>query len=104
MLDGIIPMACHHSDACGPEGSRWRFAHRSLLAECGIPDEVADSDRRWAYLLLHGSDDPGTGWRTSWISPQQAARLLACLLIELRGEAGYDLVRCLRLRAAEANG
>ena len=43
------------SDASGP---RWRPAHRDLLSECGIPDEVADSDRRWGYLLLHGVDRP----------------------------------------------
>ncbi len=69
-------MAYHRRDASGPEGSRWRLAHRALLAECGIPDKVADSDRRWAYLLLHGSDHPGSGWRTSWVSPEQASRLL----------------------------
>jgi hypothetical protein len=96
-------MAYHRRDAAGPEGSRWRSAHRALLAECGIPDEVADSDRRWAYVLLHGSDDPGTGWRTSWVSAEQAARLLDRRLIDLPSEVGYDLVRCLRRRAAEAD-
>ena len=96
-------MTFRRRDASGPAGSRWRLAHRALLAECGIPDEVADSDRRWSYLLLHGSDDPGTGWRTAWVSPEQATRLLACLLIDLPSEVGYDLVRCLRLRAAEAD-
>jgi hypothetical protein len=97
-------MAHHRRDASGPDGSRWRLAYRALLAECGIPDEVADSDRRWNYLLLHGSDDPGTGWRTSWVSPEQAARLLDRLSIDLPSELGYDLVRCLRLRAAETDG
>jgi hypothetical protein len=96
-------MAYHRRDAAGPEGSRWRLAHRALLAECGIPDEVADSDGRWAYLLLHGSDGPGTGWRTSWVSPEQAAQLLDRLRIDLPSEVGYDLVPCLRRRAAEAD-
>ena len=97
-------MAFHRRDASGPEGSLWRSAHRALLGECGIPDDVADSDRRWAYVLLHGDDDPGTGWDTTWVSPQQAARLLDRLLIDAPCELGYDLVRCLRLRAAEADG
>ena len=97
-------MADPRRDVSGPEGSRGRLAHRSLHAQCGIPDEVADSDRRWAYRLLHGSDDPGTGWRSSWVSPEQATRLLDCLLIDLPGEGAYDLVRCLRLRAAAADG
>jgi hypothetical protein len=79
------------------------LAHRASLAECGIPDEVADSDRRWAYLLLHGHY-PGIDWLASWASPEQAARLLDSLLIELPSEVGYDRVRCLRLRAAEADG
>jgi hypothetical protein len=33
-----------------------------------------------------------------------APRLVACLLIDLPGEAGYDLVRFLRLREAKSNG
>lgn len=90
-------------DVPGPQGTRWRLAHRALLAECGIPDEVADSDRRWGYLLLHGDDRPGTGWDTSWISPEQAARLLARLRVDLPSEVGHDLLRRLRSRAAEAD-
>ncbi len=65
-----------------------------------MPDAVADSDRRWGYVLLHGEDYPGTGWDTSWISPTQAARLLECLAADLPSESGYDLVRCLRLRSS----
>ncbi|QEH39186.1 hypothetical protein OJF2_77980 [Aquisphaera giovannonii] len=82
-------------DASSP---RWRRAHRGLLAECGVPDEVADSDRRWGYLLLHGDDHPGTGWDASWISPAKAARFLDHLLAGLPDESGCDLVRCLRRR------
>jgi hypothetical protein len=80
------------------------LAGRALLAECGIPDEVADSDRRWVYLPLHGSDDPGTNWHASRVSPEQAAQLLDSLLIDLPSEVGYDLVRCLRRRSAEPDG
>jgi hypothetical protein len=96
-------MAYHRRDASAPHDSRWRLAHRGPLATCGSPDEVAASVRLWAYLLLHGSDDPGTGWCTSWVSPQHAARLLESLLIDLPRDLGYDLVRCLRIRAADAN-
>jgi hypothetical protein len=92
-------MAYRGPGGFGPEDARWRLAHRALLSECGIPDEVADSDRRWVYLLLHGTDEPGTGWRVEWISPGQAARLLDHLLADLPSESGYDLIRCLRLRA-----
>ena len=31
-------------------------ANRGLLSECGVPAAVADSDRRWMYVLLHGDD------------------------------------------------
>ena len=94
-------MGDRHPSALDASSPRWRAAHRALLAECGIPDEVADSDRRWAYLLLHGVDVPGTGWGPSWISPQQAARLLDRLLADLPVEVGYDLVRSLRRRSQD---
>ena len=93
-------MSFRRAEDSGPESSRWRLAHRALLSECGIPDEVADSDRRWIYVLLHGTDEPGTGWQTSWISPAQAARLLTCLVDDLSSETGYHLVHCLRARSS----
>src|SRR5271168_4673015 len=76
---GDPPMSFRRSDRPGPFGSRWRLANRGLLGACGVPTEVADSDRRWTYTLLHGDDYPGTGWDVSWMSPQRAAELLAVL-------------------------
>ena len=97
-------MGFRRSDNIGPTCSRWRLAHRALLGACGIPAEVADSDRRWVYVLLHGDDYPGTGWDVSWVSPRQAAELLATLEWDLPSWVGYDLVRLLRQRAeAEPN-
>ena len=75
------------------------LANRTLLDVCGVPDAIADSDRQWAYVLLHGDDHLGTGWDVSWISPQQAAELLAALVHELPFEARYELVWFLRQRA-----
>ena len=94
-------MRFRRSENTGPSSSRWRLAHRALLGECGIPAEVSDSDRRWGYLLHYGSDDLGTGWDVSWITPEQARELLTALLSDLPSEVGYDLVQSLRRRAAE---
>jgi hypothetical protein len=88
----------HRSDQNVPTSSRWRRANRSLLAKCGVPDAVADSDRRWAYLLLHGEDELGTSWDVSWISPQQAAKLLSALVRDLPSAVGFDLLPLLRQR------
>jgi hypothetical protein len=92
-------MGFRRSDEAGPTGSRWRLAHQSLLGACGVPGEVAGSDRRWVYVLLHGDDYPGTGWDVSWVSPRQAAELLAVLERDLPSAVGYDLVPLLRQRA-----
>lgn len=92
-------MSFRRSDNTGPFGSRWRLANKSLLGACGVPAEVTDSDRRWIYLLLHGYDYCGTGWDVSWVSPQQAAELLAVLERQLSSTDGCDLVRLLRKRA-----
>jgi hypothetical protein len=51
------------------------------------------------YVLLHGNDYPRTGWDVSWLSPQQAAELLAILQRDLPSWIGYDLVRLLQQRA-----
>lgn len=67
-------MAFRRSGEAGPTGSRWRLAHRALLRACGVPDAVADSDRRLAYVLLHGDDYPGTGWDVSRVSPPAGGR------------------------------
>ena len=65
------------SDSPGPESSRWRLAHRALLGGCGIPPEVANSDRRWVCVLLHGEDESGTGWDASWVISESSGRI-AC--------------------------
>jgi hypothetical protein len=92
-------MGFRRSDEAGPTGSRWRLARRSLLGACGVPAEVADSDRRWLYVLLHGDDYLGTGWDVSWTSPDQAAELLAALERQLPSLIGYDLIQLLRQHA-----
>jgi len=94
-------MGYRRSESCEVESSRWRSEHRSFLAECGIPPEVYNSDRAWVYVLLHGSDDFGTGWEPSWISRQQAEKLLAFLECEVKPEMGLDLLRRLRARIEE---
>jgi len=63
--------------------------------------EVADCDRRWLYVLLHGEDELVTGWDVSWITPKQAGELLAVLTDDLSDDIGYDLMREFRRRAAE---
>ena len=87
------------SNQDAPTGSHWRLANRTLLDECGVPDAIADSDRQWAYVLLHGDDYLDTGWDVSWVTPQQAAKLLAALLPDVPFYVGYDLVWFLRQRA-----
>lgn len=84
------------NSACG---SQWRLANHSLLVECGIPYEVADSDRRWGYVLLHGADDFGTGWNPSWITKAQAAQLLTAIETALPNSVGYELIGALRARS-----
>ena len=96
-----IAVRFRRSEDTGVCSSRWRLAQRGLLTECGVPAEVADSDRRRIYLLLHGSDDFGTGWDASWITPKQANELLVILTRDLPNDLGCDLVKSLRLRAAE---
>jgi hypothetical protein len=81
--------------------ANWRTDNRSLLAECGIPDAIANSDHRWNYILLHGDDALQTGWNPSWVTPRQAARLLEALEQVIPSQAGHDLIRELRRRAAD---
>ncbi len=83
--------------------SRWRLKNQSLLHECGIPMEVAGSDRRWLYTLLHGDDELDTGWNPNWISPRQAAKLLGKLQSETyEPDPGYFwLLQALSDRAGE---
>ncbi len=71
-------MAYRRSDDTSVFGSRWRLANRAELTACGIPSDIAASDQRWRYTLLHG-DDLESGWDESRLSDEQAARLLTLL-------------------------
>jgi hypothetical protein len=84
----------------GPGSSRWRRKHRAFLLRCGLPDAVVGSDRALVYVLLHGSDELGTGWDPSWISQEQAEALLRFLRQEIERPAGYELIAALERRLA----
>ena len=79
----------------------WRSQNLAFLADCGVPDAVANSERSWTYVLLHGNDSPHTGWDPSWISPETAARLLESLRNSDIDRAGHDLFKALERRTAE---
>jgi hypothetical protein len=96
-------MAYRRSSGTDVESSRWRMAHRNLLLECGVPQSVVNSDRRWVYVLLHGSDEFDTGWDPTWMSPQHASRLLQVLRAATPNTVGYDLIQGLQARATETN-
>ncbi len=91
MLVRYPRMAYRRPNDEGVFGSRWRIAHRSRLADCGIPSAVAEDDRRWAYVLNHGHDLE-TGWETSWLSEKQAKELLSLLEPQFRSAIGIWLV------------
>ena len=82
----------------GPESSRWRLRHKRFLLDCGVPQQVLDSDDSWIYVLLHGADEFGTGWDATWITAEQARRLLRFLERELEATSPFDLVRVLKRR------
>jgi hypothetical protein len=67
-----------------------------------LPKDVVDDDRRLTYVLLHGSDEFGTGWDVSWIAPPQARKLLAFLENEVGDSKAYSLVDDLRRYLAKA--
>ncbi len=96
--------AYRRSDDKSEAGPRRRNANRGALLACGIPSEVADSDRHWNYVLLHGNDYYGTGWDTSWITQAQARTLLDLLLPQFKSTECYDIFRYLKLRAESAPG
>jgi hypothetical protein len=88
-------MTYRRSDDEGIFSSRWRISHRSELIECGIPFDVANDDRRWTYVLLHG-DDLATGWKHTWLTEQQTTKLLALLQPYFPEPVGEGLVKALR--------
>ena len=87
----------HNKD---PE-TRWRKKHREELLQNGLPASVVDDERQWTYVLLHGGDDFGSGWNTSWITKEQSGRLLALILLQYANPSGLDLIRELQKRKEE---
>jgi hypothetical protein len=80
---------------------RWRIDHKAELMECGVPFEIANSDRSWTYWLLHGEDHLGTGWQPAWITASQAKRLLSLIEKEIGESSGYNIVQALLARCQE---
>jgi hypothetical protein len=77
----------------------WRKRVRPLLVAAGLPDAVADDDRRWGYLLDHGADEFNSGWSPRDMTPRQAADLLALVEAHYGQAYGGGLLRGLRERA-----
>ena len=84
----------HNKDA----DTIWRKNARPRLIAAGLPDAVVDNERRWNYVLLHGADEFGSGWSPRWITPQQAADMLALLESHYHSEGALELFRELRNR------
>ncbi len=91
-------MAYRRPDDTSVFGSRWRSANRAELTACGIPADIAASDQRWRYTLLHG-DDLESGWDESLLSKEQAGRLLALLGPLFPTSTGIWLVERLQRRS-----
>ena len=90
-------MSYRRSATHAPGTSRWRRRNRSKLSRW-LPDCVVCDDRRLTYVLLHGSDDFGTGWTPDWLLPQAAAEFLAFLESEFSELSGYEIFVHLRRR------
>jgi hypothetical protein len=78
--------------------TEWRKKHRDELLRNGLPESVVDDERQWNYVLGHGADEFGTGWDTSWITRDQARRLLALLESHYTNPTGLDLIRALQTK------
>jgi len=79
----------------------WRKAHRADLLAAGMPDFLLDEERRWTYVLLHGDDELESGWNTSWITREQAAKILCLLQTHYQSRVGLDLFVTLEKRICE---
>lgn len=90
-------MSYRRPDDTGPFSSRWRLKHRGDLISLGIPADIASSDDRWRYTLLHG-DDLESGWDESWLTDEQARKLVAFLAPFFPNAAAIDLVLRLQRR------
>ncbi len=103
MSIGLSPlMAYRRSNETDPFSSRWRIKHRADLADCGIPPDIANDDRRWRYVVLHG-DDLVSGWSETWLSDEQATKLLALLEPHFPAPSGIWLVEALQRRLRSGN-
>lgn len=91
-------MSYRRPSTFAPGSSGWRLRHRTQLISLGIPAAIADSDRALTYVLLHGDDELGTGWRSEDLTLTEAARLLEFLEREFVDPVGYDLIANLRRR------
>jgi hypothetical protein len=58
---------------------------------------LVESGRALTYVLLHGND-PGSGWNESWLSDQEAQRLLTFLKEVIPDPTDYDLIADLQRR------
>jgi hypothetical protein len=97
-------MAYRRSRVEAPGSSRWRAAHRRSLLDAGLPADVVDSDRALTYVLLHGDDALGSGWDPSWLTDEQASRLLTLLQQLLGDSVAYEILPRLSARAARRSG
>ena len=77
----------------------WRKKNRDALLQNGLPASVVDDERQWTYVLLHGADEFGSGWNSTWITKEQAGRLLTLVCTQYTNAAGLDLIRELQKRA-----
>ena len=66
-----------------------------------MPDSVVDDEQHWNYVLLHGGDEFGSRWDPSWITPEQAANLLALLRPRYPNPVGLLLIEALTKRSEE---
>jgi hypothetical protein len=62
---------------------------------------VVDDKRQWNYVLLHGTDDFGSGWDVSWISKDQAGHLLTLVRSQYTNPVGLELIVVLQKRNQE---
>ncbi len=72
--------------------STWLKDHREDLLQNGLPLSLIEDGRRWNYVLLHGYDAGGTRWDASWITKEQAERLLMLIRLQHPNPAGLCLI------------
>lgn len=75
---------------------QWLKKNRQFLLEIGIPDSIVDNEKRWNYLLLHGDDEFGNGWKADSLGPDVASRLINALNEIYTNQIGLDLFDVLK--------